>query len=56
MGWALSDRGEEQIKRDGEALRKSGVNADHVRKTEDNARRILDRALEQRERNAQRGR
>lgn len=52
----IDNKAAEQIRRDGEALRRSGVDPSHVRKVEDNARRLTDRGMEQRERNAQRNR
>jgi len=52
----IDNKAAEQIRRDGEALRQSGVDPSHVRKVEDNARRLTDRGMEQRERTAQRNR
>ena len=52
----IDNKAGEQIRQDGEALRRSGMDRDHVRKVEEGARRLTDRGMEQRERNAQRNR
>lgn len=52
----IDNKAAEQIRRDGEALRQSGVDPSHVRKVEDNARRLTDAGMERKERDAQRNR
>lgn len=52
----IDNKAAEQIRRDGEALRRSGVDASHARKVEENARRLVDSGMEKRERTEQRNR
>jgi hypothetical protein len=52
----IDNKASEQIRQDGEALRRSGMDGDHVRKVQDNARRLTDAGMERRERDAQRKR
>lgn len=52
----IDQKAQEQIRRDGEALRQSGVDPSHVRKVEDNARRLTDVGMERKARQDQRKR
>ena len=52
----IDNKAAEQIRRDSESLRQSGVDRSHVRKAEENARRLVDSGMEKRERTEQRNR
>jgi len=52
----IDNKAAEQIRKDSEGLRRSGVDPSHVRKAEDSARRLVDAGMERREREAQRKR
>jgi len=52
----IDRKAQEQIRKDSESLRQSGMDRSHVRKVEENARRLVDSGMEKRERTEQRNR